>query len=107
MFTRRQLLNTTSAVRIGRCTFTKRTMSSLDVHPNEVTKPENFQLVIVGTGWAGYQMFTQCRKHLVDIEEKAGRPVDLIVVSKRNVRLDFCANYQVMIHELSFFFNYR
>lgn len=46
----------------------------------------NHQLVIVGTGWAGYQMFTQCNKHLVDIEETVGRPVDIVVVSKRNVR---------------------
>lgn len=45
----------------------------------------NHQLVIVGTGWAGYQMFTQCNKHLVDIEETVGRPVDIVVVSKRNV----------------------
>lgn len=57
----------------------KRALSSL----NE-KQPENYRLVIVGTGWAGYQLFTQCRKHRVDIEETVGRPVDLIVVSKRN-----------------------
>lgn len=46
----------------------------------------NYQLVIVGTGWAGYQMFTNCKKHRVDIELTVGRPVDIVVVSKRNVR---------------------
>ncbi|CAI5742201.1 unnamed protein product [Hyaloperonospora brassicae] len=85
MWTRRQLLNATSVVpRASRCSLTKRPLSSLDVRPGEVSDRENFQLVIIGTGWAGYQMFTQCRKHLVDIEENIGRPVDLVVVSKRN-----------------------
>lgn len=51
----------------------------------ETDAPANYQLVIVGTGWAGYQMFTQCNKHLVDIEATVGRPVDIVVVSKRNV----------------------
>ncbi|GLE07638.1 hypothetical protein PINS_up018241 [Pythium insidiosum] len=46
----------------------------------------NYQLVIVGTGWAGYQMFTQCKKHRRDIELAVGKPVDIVVVSKRNVR---------------------
>ncbi|KAJ0399365.1 hypothetical protein ATCC90586_006820 [Pythium insidiosum] len=44
----------------------------------------NYQLVIVGTGWAGYQMFTQCKKHRRDIELAVGKPVDIVVVSKRN-----------------------
>lgn len=46
----------------------------------------NYQLVIVGTGWAGYQMYTNCKKHRADIELTVGRPVDIVVVSKRNVR---------------------
>ncbi|KAF1336683.1 Nadh-ubiquinone oxidoreductase, partial [Globisporangium splendens] len=44
----------------------------------------NYQLVIVGTGWAGYQMLTNCKKHRTDIEVTVGRPVDIVVVSKRN-----------------------
>lgn len=47
----------------------------------------NYQLVIVGTGWAGYQMFSNCKKYRADIELAVGRPVDIVVVSKRNVRL--------------------
>ena len=94
MWTRRQLLNATSVVpRASRCALTKRSLSSLDVRSVEVSDRGNFQLVIIGTGWAGYQMFTQCRKHLVDIEENIGRPVDLVVVSKRNVRLYVLAFY--------------
>jgi hypothetical protein len=58
--------------------------TSEEVRADHVSR--NHQLVIVGTGWAGYQMFTQCNKHLVDIEETVGRPVDIVVVSKRNVR---------------------
>ncbi|CAH0478140.1 unnamed protein product [Peronospora belbahrii] len=79
----------TSVTKIARSktsiTWWKRTSStSLDVRSDKVKRPQNFQLVIVGTGWAGYKMFTQCRKHLVEIEENIGRPVDLVVVSKRN-----------------------
>lgn len=51
----------------------------------------NYQLVIVGTGWAGYQMFTQCTKHREDIEKVVGKPVDVVVVSKRNVRASHCS----------------
>lgn len=79
----RQLATATKTARSTSAAWWKRAASSTDV---DVKKPENFQLVIVGTGWAGYQLFTQCRKHLVDIEENVGRPVDLVVVSKRNVR---------------------
>jgi NADH:ubiquinone reductase (non-electrogenic) len=84
----RQLASVTKTARSNSSAWWKRTASSLDPasRMDEVKKPENFQLVIVGTGWAGYQMFTQCRKHLVDIEENVGRPVDLVVISKRNVR---------------------
>ncbi|KAK1929149.1 putative NADH dehydrogenase [Phytophthora citrophthora] len=80
----RQLATVTKTARSTSTTWWKRASSSLDVRQDEIKKPENFQLVIVGTGWAGYQMFTQCRKHLTDIEENIGRPVDLVVVSKRN-----------------------
>ncbi|TMW69579.1 hypothetical protein Poli38472_001735 [Pythium oligandrum] len=44
----------------------------------------NYQLVILGTGWAGYKMFTQCKKHRSEIEKTVGKPVDIVVVSKRN-----------------------
>ncbi|DBA01620.1 TPA: hypothetical protein N0F65_011376 [Lagenidium giganteum] len=44
----------------------------------------NYQLVIVGTGWAGYKMFMQCKKHRQDIEQAVGKAVDIVVVSKRN-----------------------
>ena len=83
----RQLTNVTKTTCSTSTTWWKRTSSSVNIRQDKIKKPENFQLVIVGTGWAGYQMFTQCRKHLVDIEESIGRPVDLVVVSKRNVRL--------------------
>jgi hypothetical protein len=45
----------------------------------------NYQLVIIGTGWAGYKMFTQCKKHRKDIEKIMDKPVDIVVISKRNV----------------------
>ncbi|KAG6580241.1 NADH-ubiquinone oxidoreductase [Phytophthora cinnamomi] len=80
----RKLASATSTARSTGAAWWKRTASSLDARPDENKHPENFQLVIVGTGWAGYQMFTQCRKHLVDIEQTVGRRVDLVVVSKRN-----------------------
>ncbi|KAF1773561.1 hypothetical protein JG687_00007229 [Phytophthora cactorum] len=80
----RQLANVSKTARSTSTTWWKRASSSLEARQDEIKQPANFQLVIVGTGWAGYQMFTQCRKHLVDIEETVGRPVDLVVVSKRN-----------------------
>lgn len=46
---------------------------------------DHYKLVIIGTGWAGYQMFTQCNKHIADIEATVGRPVDIEVISRRNV----------------------
>ncbi|RLN94745.1 hypothetical protein BBJ28_00026424, partial [Nothophytophthora sp. Chile5] len=82
----RQLASVTKTAKSSSSAWWRRASSSLDARQDEVKKPENYQLVIVGTGWAGYQMFTQCRKHLVDIEENVGRAVDLVVVSKRNVR---------------------
>ncbi|GMF21999.1 unnamed protein product [Phytophthora lilii] len=52
----------------------------------QAVQSDNYQLVIVGTGWAGYQMFTECSKHLADIEKNVGgRDVDIVVVSMRNV----------------------
>ncbi|KAI9917770.1 hypothetical protein PsorP6_012408 [Peronosclerospora sorghi] len=83
MWARQLIYSTTTARRISD-TWWKRTLSSLDVQQEDVKKSTNFQLVIVGTGWAGYKMFTQCSKHRMDIEENVGRPVDLVVVSKRN-----------------------
>ncbi|CAI5706616.1 unnamed protein product [Peronospora effusa] len=80
----RHLTNVTKTARSTSTSWWKRTSSSLDVRQDETKKPENFQLVIVGTGWAGDKMFMQCRKHLVDIEENIGRSVDLVIVSKRN-----------------------
>ncbi|EEY62419.1 NADH-ubiquinone oxidoreductase, putative [Phytophthora infestans T30-4] len=80
----RQLAIVSKTARSTSTTWWKRASSSLEARQDETQQPTNFQLVIVGTGWAGYQMFTQCRKHLVDIEETVGRPVDLVVVSKRN-----------------------
>ncbi|KAG6965421.1 hypothetical protein JG688_00007209 [Phytophthora aleatoria] len=51
----------------------------------QAVQSDNYQLVIVGTGWAGYQMFTECSKHLADIEKSVGgRNVDIVVVSMRN-----------------------
>ncbi|KAG7385543.1 Internal alternative NAD(P)H-ubiquinone oxidoreductase A1, mitochondrial [Phytophthora pseudosyringae] len=51
----------------------------------QAVQSDNYQLVIVGTGWAGYQMFTECSKHLADIEKNVGgRNVDIVVVSMRN-----------------------
>ncbi|TDH70165.1 hypothetical protein CCR75_003985 [Bremia lactucae] len=81
----RQLINVTKTARSTSTSWWKRAPSSMESHQDESKQTENFQLVIVGTGWAGYQLFTQCRKHLVDIEESVGRRVDLVVVSKRNV----------------------
>ncbi|GMF46276.1 unnamed protein product [Phytophthora fragariaefolia] len=55
----------------------------------EAIRSDNYQLVIVGTGWAGYQMFTECTKYLSDIEKNVGgRDVDIVVVSMRNVRFE-------------------
>ncbi|KAF4046308.1 Pyridine nucleotide-disulfide oxidoreductase [Phytophthora infestans] len=51
----------------------------------QAVRSDNYQLVIVGTGWAGYQMFTECSKHLADIEKNVGgKNVDIVVVSMRN-----------------------
>lgn len=56
------------------------------VERQQAVESDNYQLVIVGTGWAGYQMFTECSKHLSDIEKNVGgRDVDIVVVSMRNV----------------------
>lgn len=53
----------------------------------QAVQSDNYQLVIVGTGWAGYQMFTECSKYLADIKKNVGgRDVDIVVVSMRNVR---------------------
>jgi len=73
---------------LTKASYTKpaRTGAAAAVERQQAVQSDNYQLVIVGTGWAGYQMFTQCNKHLVDIEETVGRPVDIVVVSKRNVR---------------------
>lgn len=55
----------------------------------QAVQSDNYQLVIVGTGWAGYEMFTECSKHLADIEKNVGgRDVDIVVVSMRNVRTE-------------------
>ncbi|KAL4178374.1 hypothetical protein KRP22_003295 [Phytophthora ramorum] len=51
----------------------------------QAVQSDNYQLVIVGTGWAGYEMFTECSKYLADIEKNVGgRDVDIVVVSMRN-----------------------
>lgn len=49
-----------------------------------VDHSSNYQLVVVGTGWAGYQMLTQCKKYRKEIELLVGKPVDVVVISKRN-----------------------
>ncbi|RMX65042.1 hypothetical protein DD238_003271 [Peronospora effusa] len=94
----RQLTNVTKIARSTSTSWWKRSSSSLDVRQDTIENPENFQLVIVGTGWAGYQMFTQCRKHLVDIEENIGRPVDLVIVSKRNPLRDSMLSHEGDFH---------
>jgi len=54
--------------------------------PDVVLPPsDHYKLLIIGTGWAGYQLLTQCNKHIADIEAHVGRPVDIEVISRRNV----------------------
>lgn len=54
--------------------------------PDVVLPPnDHYKLLIIGAGWAGYQMLTQCNKHIADIEAHVGRPVDIEVISRRNV----------------------
>lgn len=64
----------------------KRIAVTTTVERQQAVQSDNYQLVIVGTGWAGYQMFTECSKYLSDIEKNlGGRDVDIVVVSMRNV----------------------
>lgn len=46
---------------------------------------DHYKLLIIGAGWAGYQLLTQCNKYIADIEATVGRPVDIEVISRRNV----------------------
>ncbi|RLN74015.1 hypothetical protein BBJ28_00014964 [Nothophytophthora sp. Chile5] len=59
--------------------------AAMAANENHSAKSDNYQLVIVGTGWAGYEMYTECSKHLADIEANVGgQDVDIVVVSMRN-----------------------
>lgn len=80
----RRAFSLLSAARAARSEATAAAATAEDEGEHHASR--NHQLVIVGTGWAGYQMFSQCNKHLADIEETVGRSVDIVVVSKRNVR---------------------
>lgn len=46
----------------------------------------NYKLVIIGSGWAGYKFFHECRKHRREIEKSVKNAVDVVIISKRNVR---------------------
>ncbi|CCI41563.1 unnamed protein product [Albugo candida] len=44
----------------------------------------NYKLVIIGSGWAGYKFFHECRKHRREIEKSVKNAVDVVIISKRN-----------------------
>nr|CCA26778.1 NADHubiquinone oxidoreductase putative [Albugo laibachii Nc14] len=44
----------------------------------------NYKLVIIGSGWAGYKFFHECRKYRGEIEKSVNNAVDVVVISKRN-----------------------